>query len=135
MFVGGIVTITSMWFASPTIKIEPVEIVYKLGDTIPVEFIKIEIAKHATGTKAYQMLRTIECETPGYKNVQSNITHDNVQEDSWGLSQINLYWNPKVSKEQALDPKFAIKWMADNWSSSKWYGYDRDKNTCNKIYK
>ena len=110
------------------------EVVYKLGDTIPESEIDSLIAKYATGTKAYQMKRTIFCESLGYKNIQSNIIKNSIREDSWGIAQINLYWNPKVSREQALDPEFSIKWMSDNWKTSKWFGYFKDTDSCNTIY-
>jgi len=80
------------------------------------------------------MLKTIYCES-GYKNIQSNIVSKGERENSWGLAQINLKWNPQVEKEQALDPHFAIKWMSDNWETTKWYGLNRADNTCNLIYK
>lgn len=108
---------------------------YQLNDSIPELEIDTIIAKYATGTKAYQMKRTIWCES-GYKNVQSKfISKDGLREDSWGIAQINLYWNPKVIKAQALNPEYAIKFMSDNWNSIKWYGYFRKTDTCNIIYK
>lgn len=112
-----------------------VAIVYKLGDVIPEKVIDGLIAQYATGTKAYQMKRTIECESFGFQNIQSKIiTKKGVKEDSWGIAQINLYWNPQVSKEQALDPQFAVKFMSDNWRKTKWYAYLPETDSCNFVY-
>jgi len=115
-------------------EIEVVKPSYKLGDKIPVEYIIELISQHATGTKAYQMERTIYCESH-YWNVQSNIIKNGSREDSWGIAQINLYWNPSVSREQALDPEFAIKWMSDRWGKTAWYGYINATDSCNVFTK
>ena len=112
---------------------EPPKITYKLGDKIPIEYVRGLISQYATGTKAYEMERTIACESQ-YWNVQSNVISRGLREDSWGIAQINLYWNPSVTKEQALDPEFAIKWMSERWGVTKWYGWNRTTNSCNPIY-
>jgi len=114
-------------------KQNEVQKTYSLGDTIPEELIDSLIAKYATGTKAYQMKRTLYCES-GYKNIQSNIVKNGIREDSWGIGQINLYWNKGVSKEEALDPEFAIKWMSERWGKTRWYGYLIKEDKCNTIY-
>lgn len=103
---------------------------YELGDRIPEKTIDSLIAKYATGTKAYQMKRTLYCESMGYQNIQSLIVKDGEQEDSWGIAQLNLYWNKDVTKEQALDPEFSIKWMSERWETTKWYGYIRKTDKC-----
>jgi len=116
------------------VKEEIIKKVYQVGEKVPEEEIDRLIALHATGTKATLMKRTLYCESH-YYNVQSNIINRaGNREDSWGLAQINLYWNPSVTREQALDPEFAIKWMSDHWSTTKWYGLDRATNSCNPIY-
>jgi len=102
---------------------------YKLGDVLKKEEVKKIISIYATGTKAYQMLRTIECESH-FRNIQSLVVSKGVKEDSWGIAQINLYWND-VSKEEALDPYYSVKFMSDNWETIKWYGYLRSKDICN----
>ena len=106
---------------------------YELGEKIPEQTIDNLIAKYATSTKAYQMKRTLYCESIGYQNIQSLIVKHGEREDSWGIAQINLYWNPKVTKEQALDPSFSIKWMSDNWETSKWYGYIKKTDSCSTL--
>lgn len=123
-------------FNSITVRAEDkVNYIYKLDEKVPEYVIDSLIAKYATGTKAYQMKRTLFCESMGFKNIQSKIINKKgVREDSWGIAQINLYWNNNVSKEQALNPEFAIKWMSNNWTKSKWYGYFKNTDTCNNIY-
>lgn len=118
-----------------TIIVEMPTKTYEYGDTIPQEYIREIIAKYATGTKAYQMERTIYCESYN-KNIQSYIIDRNGnREDSWGIAQINIFWNPTVTKEQALDPVFAIKWTSERWGKTKWYGYISKTDSCNIIYK
>lgn len=108
---------------------------YSLGDTVPEFVIDEIISRYATGTKAIEMKKTIYCESH-YYNVQSNVINRYGQrEDSWGIAQINLYWNPSVSLTNALDPEFAIKWMSDNWGHTKWYGWNRESDSCNPVYK
>jgi hypothetical protein len=116
------------------IKEELVTKTYKLGDVLTEEEVKEIIIHYATGTKAYEMKRTIYCES-GYKIIQSNVVKNGVREDSWGLAQIHLPSHPTVSKEQTLDPEFAIKFMSDNFYRVKWYGLDRVTDVCNPIYK
>jgi len=129
-FLGGTRTIEVVLEPEP----EPIK-TYSLGEKIPEEVINSLIAQHATGTKAYGMKRTIWCESQ-YWNIQSNIIdRRGLREDSWGVAQINLYWNPSVTKEQALDPEFAIKWMSDRWGKTKWYGWNPQTDTCNTVYK
>ncbi|PIX11561.1 MAG: hypothetical protein COZ74_13765 [Flavobacteriaceae bacterium CG_4_8_14_3_um_filter_31_8] len=42
-----------------------------------------------------------------------------MREESWGLVQIHLPAHPKISKEQAIDPDFAIDFLAKNLSRGK----------------
>ena len=103
---------------------------YQINDKIPDFVIKEIIERHATGTKAYQMERTIWCESYN-RNVQSYITTRGVRERSYGVAQIHLPSHPSITKEQALDIEFAIKWMSDNWVGTAWYGYSRLHDKCN----
>ena len=54
-----------------------------------------------------------------FSNQQSKIMLHNKagdetgRENSWGVAQINLYWNPEVSKEQALDLEYSIKFLSN----------------------
>lgn len=96
------------------------------------------IEKYAQEYKvsSYKMKRTIWCESQ-YKNVQSNVIKNGVREESYGLVQIHLPSHPHITKEQALNPEFAIKFMAREFAlgnSWKWYGYDTMSDTCSWAY-
>ena len=39
----------------------------------------------------------------------------NGREDSWGVAQINLKWNPDITRAEAQDPLFALPWAAKQW--------------------
>lgn len=70
---------------------------------------------------------TIQCESGWNPTVQSAYkTPSNELEDSWGLVQINLEENPTVTKQEALDPEFALQFMAKEWvdgNASHWTAY------------
>jgi hypothetical protein len=110
--------------------ISEVKFAYVEGDKIPEFVIDYLVDKYADGNKAYQMKRTIFCES-GYANVQSYIIdRQGVREPSFGLAQIHLP-SHIVTKEQALDVEFAVSWMSDNWEDTAWYGYNRILDKCN----
>lgn len=79
---------------------------------------------------------TIYCESLFY-NVQSNVVDSaGNREDSWGLAQLHLPSHKHVTRDQALNPYWAIDWMLENWNSDlaragkMWFGYDRETATC-----
>lgn len=106
--------------------IDPVIILnYQEGALVPEFVVQGIIERYATGTKAYQLLRTAYCESR-YYNIKSNLP-----EESYGIFQIHLPSHPTITKEQALDVDFAVKWASDNFANTKWYGYDRAGDHCN----
>lgn len=73
------------------------------------------------GVDAEQMKGTIKCETGGSDDpsIQSWVPKKggpNDREDSWGIAQINLPAHTDITKEQAQDPDFSVKWMARQFS-------------------
>jgi hypothetical protein len=70
------------------------------------------------------MVAVIECESQFNPTIQSHhvYTETNVppgydagdREQSFGLVQIHLPAHPSISKAQALDPEFAIDFLAKN---------------------
>lgn len=51
------------------------------------------------------------------------------KENSWGLVQINLKAHPEITRAQAIDPEFAISYLASNLSTHEsWW-------TCAKMVK
>lgn len=61
------------------------------------------------------MREIIHCESSG----NPNAIGDNGQ--SYGLAQIHLPSWPDISKEQALDPEFAINFLAEKLSKNQGY--------------
>lgn len=59
---------------------------------------------------AERMTRTIQCESTFNPDAIGDGGH------SFGLSQIHLPSHPTVTREQALDEEFAIKFMAEQFS-------------------
>ena len=90
---------------------------------------KIYAVARKYGVNGYQMYRTIECETQ-FRNIQSQVVKKGKQEQSFGLAQIHLPSWPEVTKGEALNEDFAIKWMAEHWYTAKWYAYSRKLDKC-----
>lgn len=66
-----------------------------------------------------EFLATLKCEGDFY-NGQSKILNPegpNGYEDSWGVVQIHLPSHPTITKEQALNPFWALNWMSNEWAS------------------
>lgn len=71
-----------------------------------------------------RMFKTIvECENPDLDPLLQSHVKDpkgpNGREDSWGMCQINLKYNPEVTKEQAQNVDFCLDWMAERFSKGK----------------
>ena len=81
------------------------------------------------GVSATNMLAVIDCESQFVIAVQSRhvYTAKNVpkgysvgsREQSFGLVQIHLPAHPTVTREQAIDPEFAVDFMAKNFANGK----------------
>lgn len=69
-------------------------------------------------------MEVIKCEST-FQNVQSNHFKNGIREDSWGIVQIYLPAHPTVSRQEALDPYFAVEFMAEKFSKgwTKWSCY------------
>lgn len=74
--------------------------------------------------------RTIYCESMWYNIKSGYINDQGIQEESYGLAQIHLPSHPHITKDQALDPYFALRFIVDHWHTVKWYGYDREHEVC-----
>lgn len=101
---------------------EPVSfpIIIEARKTWTDESIRAEIHKDAVkyGVKESAMIKTIECESFSSTTLQSKVIQkDGTRENSWGISQINLDFHPDITKEQALDPEFALDFMAKMFST------------------
>ncbi len=72
------------------------------------------------GVSGDEMWETTVCENPSLDpKKQSSYYKNGVRENSWGNSQINLFWHPEVTKEQAQDPFFAANFMGKYFSEKK----------------
>jgi hypothetical protein len=70
-----------------------------------------------------QFRKVIECESQWDPNVQSGYAlPDGTQENSWGIAQFNLDTND-MTKEEALNPEFALTKMAEHWSAGRASGW------------
>lgn len=88
---------------------EPTEIVREL--TIPELIEKYSIEYNVSSDV---MTSVIDCESDFRPNA-----HNGVGENSWGLVQINLNAHPQISVQQATNPDFAIKFLAENLSKGR----------------
>lgn len=93
------------------------------ADTIPASF---PVSGYATTTEALiarysaefgasgdQMARTIQCESDGNAAAVGDHGH------SFGIVQIYLPAHPDISKKQALDKEWSIKWMAQQFAAGR----------------
>lgn len=73
------------------------------------------------GVSGDEMWGTTLCENKGLDpTAQSSvIMKSGKRENSWGNSQINLYWHPEVTKEQAQDPYFSADFMGRYFAAGK----------------
>lgn len=69
----------------------------------------------AYGVSAEVMRKVIACESMGSTTIQSyHRRPDGTREQSFGLVQIHLPDWPEVTRDQAIDPKFAIDFLASH---------------------
>jgi len=71
------------------------------------------------GVSASEMRRVIKCESNFDPTIQSQHILSYGREMSFGLVQIHIPAHPHVTIEQALDPAFAIDFMAKAFSQGK----------------
>ena len=85
---------------------------------------------------AKSMMRTLENENntfdfdrqSGLKYKKNNRWGLSGYEQSYGIAQIHLPDHPSVTKEEAINPEFAIEFMAKNFAQGKqkmWMGYEK----------
>ena len=67
-----------------------------------------------------EMMKIIECESgfdPLIQSRHKDPSGPNGREDSWGLGQINLKWNPHVTREQAQNWRFSLNFIKRNFEA------------------
>ena len=74
------------------------------------------------GTSAATLKRIVKCESGYVTDIQSNHVLKYGREQSFGLAQIHLPSHPDISYEQAIDPEFAIAYLAKHYAqgTDKW---------------
>ena len=77
-----------------------------------------EKAEHYN-VSASEMNRVIQCESTGSTTIQSWQIQPYGRELSFGLVQIHLPAHPNITKEQAIDPTFAIDFLAKNFAEGR----------------
>lgn len=80
----------------------------------------IHEAAKSYGVDEQKLTKTLECEsvnlTYNGQSYHKVANGPNGREDSWGYAQIHLPSNPNVTKEQALDPAFAVDFAARSFA-------------------
>lgn len=103
---------------APSLKLKkPVEL--RRGETPELlEHLFAEAEKY--GANAEQMRQTISCESAYWQtDIQSWHRYpDGSREQSFGLAQIHLPDHPQVSYEEAIDPLYAITFMAQHFGEN-----------------
>lgn len=66
--------------------------------------------------QAVVMAKMIYCESGYDTDIQSKYYQHGIRENSWGLVQINLSKHLDVTKSDAIDPEFAVDFLAYNLS-------------------
>ncbi len=120
-------SVMSMWTILNAVTIDPVSISNTYGMVYTKEQIGGLVSDYVDiyGGNKEAILATIECESH-YKNVQSNIYSNGIREDSWGLVQIHLPSNNDITKDQALDPSFSVRFIVKEFSighENRWSCY------------
>ncbi|MFA7290121.1 MAG: hypothetical protein WC055_14690 [Melioribacteraceae bacterium] len=81
---------------------------------------KVDYYAEKYHVSASVMHAVVKCESEYQIDVQSkHIRPDGTREKSFGLSQIYLPSHPDVSYEEAIDPDFALEFMAEKFSKGK----------------
>lgn len=131
LILGGIITIAvtahaeRVTYIAPEEVWEPKEVLIEVRTEWTAERIENEIDLQAEqyGVSAEVMRGVIRCESNGSTTIQSRHgRHDDstvsygdpTREQSFGLVQINLPAHKDVTYEQAIDPGFAVKFLAKN---------------------
>lgn len=80
----------------------------------------VRLAAKEYGVSGDQMWATTKCENPTLEPTQqSNFWFHGKREDSWGNSQINLFWHPEITKAEATDPYFSAAFMAKQFAKGR----------------
>lgn len=74
------------------------------------------------GLEVYPFVETMRRESMNFSNRgQSKIPANgpNGYEDSWGICQIHLPSHPNITRAQATDPEWCLRWSAQQFKNGK----------------
>lgn len=120
---SALLLLSALFVPQTTTSLELEEIPTQVVEERPLTVHEIIDAKAKEyGVSAYVMHTVVACESGYDTKVQSkHITAQGTREQSFGLVQINTYWNPDVTYEQAIDPVFSADFLAKRLSEGKGY--------------
>lgn len=107
---------------------------------LPIKVISIDglISQSAQeyGLNRLHFYATLDCESDGFRDIgiQSLIPDSNGpngHENSWGIAQIDLDYHPDISKNEAIDPSFAIDYAAHmfaNGQAEQFHCWQKEKD-------
>lgn len=105
------VTLDAVTYSEP-IRLTDQEVVAQLVTNYSTEF----------NVSAYRMQETLKCEDDTFAfDRQSNYYTSKGREESYGVAQINLPSHKDISYSQAIDPDFAVKYMASEFAQGRAY--------------
>ena len=106
-------TWTAVYVAPTPVYAAEVALVAPVAPPEPTVDQLIEKYAKQYGVSAKSIKKTLFCES----SLRPDAVGDNG--NSHGIAQIYLKYHPDVSKAEALDPAFAIEWMARKFSEGK----------------
>lgn len=124
----GLVLIPIMFVSTPIKTADAVTVPIPLS---PRETVTELVQKYSTEYKVSgaQMMATLQCEDTTFDfTKQSDLTYKEgnrwgkpagSREQSYGVAQIHLPDHKDITYEQATDPDFAVKYMAEQFSLGK----------------
>lgn len=106
----------------PILKAGAFALLFASGANSPLEMKMLVDAELGSYPQKAEIMRVIQCES-GFKDwIQSehkNPKGPNGRENSWGLVQINLDYNPQVTLDQALDWKYSLQFIKSNFEKGR----------------
>lgn len=76
----------------------------------------IELASQtaiAEGLNKRHFLATLNCESGFVYNAKGD------DDESIGVAQIDLKYHPEITYSEAIDPNWALNWMANEWKNGR----------------
>lgn len=102
---------------SPTVASKPADVIHApiavpSAASTTAELVRAAARQYGLGDVFFN---TLQCESQGFQNIQSKVPNANGPggyENSWGVAQIDLDYHPEVTRQEALNVEFSIRWAA-----------------------